>query len=210
MTAPEVSEIRGVDSGGVLVSLLTRKLVTTAGRKQVIGRPILYKTTKEFLLRFGLKDVGELPSIEEFERMASDMNETLQEEMPMPEPPVVPVAAAVEDRPLSPGEVARDVEPSRDLHSAQADGTPDGDADGDPNATINSPDERSAEHLTPAPDGPSEFTGNESVPPTENTAIDGRQVGVPPVYDTPTDEITGSPANDARIQQDGSNAAKER
>src|SRR6185437_11483536 len=53
VTAPEVSEIRGVESGGVLGSLLARKLIATAGRKQVIGRPILYKTTKEFLLRFG-------------------------------------------------------------------------------------------------------------------------------------------------------------
>jgi segregation and condensation protein B len=81
VTAPEVSEIRGVDSGGVLGSLMTRKLVTTAGRKQVIGRPILYKTTKDFLLRFGLKDINELPSIEEFEKMAGELNE--QEEIPM-------------------------------------------------------------------------------------------------------------------------------
>ena len=69
VTAPEIGEIRGVDSSGVLGTLIDKKLVTTAGRKQVIGRPILYKTTKEFLLRFGLKDVGELPSMEEFERM---------------------------------------------------------------------------------------------------------------------------------------------
>ena len=81
VTSPEISEIRGVDSSGVLGSLLTRKLITTAGRKQVIGRPILYKTTKEFLLRFGLKDVSELPSIEEFEKMAGQMAE--QEEIPM-------------------------------------------------------------------------------------------------------------------------------
>ena len=81
VTAPEVSEIRGVDSGGVLGSLMTRKLVVTAGRKQVIGRPILYKTTKDFLLRFGLKDINELPSIEEFEKMAGELAE--QEEIPM-------------------------------------------------------------------------------------------------------------------------------
>ena len=73
VTAPEVSEIRGVDSGGVLGSLVSRKLISTAGRKQVIGRPILYKTTKEFLLRFGLKDLSELPSIDEFEKMAGDL-----------------------------------------------------------------------------------------------------------------------------------------
>ena len=70
VTAPEVNEIRGVDSSAVFGSLLARKLITSAGRKQVIGRPILYKTTKEFLLRFGLKDVSELPSMEEFEKMA--------------------------------------------------------------------------------------------------------------------------------------------
>ena len=70
VTAPEVNEIRGVESSGVFGSLLARKLIATAGRKQVIGRPILYKTTKEFLLRFGLKDVQELPSMEEFEKMA--------------------------------------------------------------------------------------------------------------------------------------------
>ena len=75
VTAPEVSEIRGVDSAGVLGCLLGRKLITTAGRKQVIGRPILYKTTKEFLLRFGLKDVNELPSMEEFEKMAGELND---------------------------------------------------------------------------------------------------------------------------------------
>jgi segregation and condensation protein B len=55
----------------VLGTLLARKLITTAGRKQVIGRPILYRTTREFLLRFGLKDVSELPSMEEFEKLAS-------------------------------------------------------------------------------------------------------------------------------------------
>ena len=73
VTGPEISEIRGVESAGVLGSLLSRKLITTAGRKQVIGRPILYKTTKDFLLRFGLKDLNELPSIEEFEKMAGDL-----------------------------------------------------------------------------------------------------------------------------------------
>jgi segregation and condensation protein B len=71
-TVPEISEIRGVDSGGVIATLLDRKLITTAGRKQVIGRPILYKTTKEFLMRFGLKDVGELPSMEEFEKLVAE------------------------------------------------------------------------------------------------------------------------------------------
>jgi segregation and condensation protein B len=72
VTVPEISDIRGVDSGGVIGTLLDRKLITTAGRKQVIGRPILYKTTKEFLMRFGLKDVNELPSMEEFEKLVAE------------------------------------------------------------------------------------------------------------------------------------------
>jgi segregation and condensation protein B len=84
VTAPEISEIRGVDSSGVLGSLMARKLINTAGRKQVIGRPILYKTTKDFLVRFGLKDINELPSIEEFEKMSAEFAEAIQEEIPMP------------------------------------------------------------------------------------------------------------------------------
>jgi segregation and condensation protein B len=72
VTVPEISEIRGVDSSGVIATLLDRKLITTGGRKAVIGRPILYRTTKEFLLRFGLKDVGELPSMEEFEKLVAE------------------------------------------------------------------------------------------------------------------------------------------
>ena len=72
VTVPEISEIRGVDSGGVIATLLDRKLITTAGRKAVIGRPILYKTSKDFLLRFGLKDINELPSMEEFEKLLAE------------------------------------------------------------------------------------------------------------------------------------------
>jgi segregation and condensation protein B len=78
VTVPEINDIRGVDSGGVIGTLLDRKLINTSGRKQVIGRPILYKTTKEFLLRFGLKDVNELPSMEEFEKLVA---ETFQSEL---------------------------------------------------------------------------------------------------------------------------------
>ncbi|PYV16872.1 MAG: SMC-Scp complex subunit ScpB [Acidobacteria bacterium] len=70
VTLPEINEIRGVDCGGVIHTLMERKLVVPAGRKNVIGRPILYRTTRDFLVHFGLKDVGELPSLREFEEMA--------------------------------------------------------------------------------------------------------------------------------------------
>jgi segregation and condensation protein B len=75
VTVPEISEIRGVEAGGVIGTLLDRKLITTAGRKQVVGRPILYKTSKDFLMRFGLNDVSELPSMEEFEKLAADQGD---------------------------------------------------------------------------------------------------------------------------------------
>jgi segregation and condensation protein B len=86
---PEVLEIRGVSGGGVVKTLLDRKLITTAGRKQVIGRPILYKTTKEFLVQFGLNDVTELPSLKEFEELS---RAALGEDAPPP--PTPPTAEA--------------------------------------------------------------------------------------------------------------------
>lgn len=110
VTAPEISEIRGVDSSGVLGSLMARKLIVTAGRKQVIGRPILYKTTKDFLVRFGLKDINELPSIEEFEKMSAEFAEAIQEEIPMPS---------------TQGTIRRSEEDATaNLHESQADGEP--------------------------------------------------------------------------------------
>ncbi len=95
VTAPEIMEIRGVQGAGVLKTLLDRKLIAAAGRKAVIGKPILYKTTKEFLIQFGLKDLAELPSLKEFEeirRMALS-----DEEPPAAEaPPEIQPSAEVE------------------------------------------------------------------------------------------------------------------
>ena len=151
VTAPEISEIRGVDSGGVLGGLMARKLITTAGRKQVIGRPILYKTTKDFLVRFGLKDVNELPSIEEFEKMAGELtdNDPVQEEIQMEEPQDEGQSGAVDEMNAAPDPTTElhettdemiadksvapeghelehpdpnDVEPMADVHEPQADG----------------------------------------------------------------------------------------
>ena len=69
MTTPEIMDIRGVQGAGVLKTLLDRKLIAEAGRKNVVGKPILYKTTKEFLVQFGLKDLNELPTLKEFEEL---------------------------------------------------------------------------------------------------------------------------------------------
>src|SRR5438477_7448467 len=70
VTLPEIEEIRGVDCGGVIHTLMERKLAVTSGRKNVVGRPILYRTSRDFLVHFGLKDIGELPSLREFEELA--------------------------------------------------------------------------------------------------------------------------------------------
>ena len=87
VTVPEIQEIRGVQATGVIKTLLDKKLVATGGRKEVLGRPILYKTTKEFLIHFGLKDLSELPSMEEFEELIKTQSiaeETLQTEFELP------------------------------------------------------------------------------------------------------------------------------
>ncbi|PYU54973.1 MAG: hypothetical protein DMG55_29535 [Acidobacteria bacterium] len=72
LTSPEISEIRSVNTSGVISTLLDKHLITTAGRKEVMGRPILYKTSKEFLMRFGLSDLEDLPSLKEFEALARE------------------------------------------------------------------------------------------------------------------------------------------
>jgi segregation and condensation protein B len=169
VTAPEVSEIRGVDSGGVLGSLMARKLITTAGRKQVIGRPILYKTTKDFLLRFGLKDVAELPSIEEFEKMAGELAdiEPVQEEIPMPEGtarPETDTNDSVDER------ITHDnLLEEQHVTEPQADG----------DSTDLEPDESNR-------------------PSDELPAIDGRESGLPPTYDSPGEDPS---ADEAAIQE---------
>ena len=69
ITGPEILDIRGVQGAGVLKTLLDRKLIATAGRKNVIGKPIMYKTTREFLIQFGLNSLAELPTLKEFEEL---------------------------------------------------------------------------------------------------------------------------------------------
>jgi segregation and condensation protein B len=82
ITAPEIMEVRGVQGAGVLKTLLDRKLIATAGRKTVVGKPILYKTTKEFLVQFGLKDLSELPTLKEFEELGRlSLAETTEPDM---------------------------------------------------------------------------------------------------------------------------------
>src|SRR3954467_5132270 len=115
VTAPEIGEIRGVDSSGVLGTLIDKKLVTTAGRKQVIGRPILYKTTKEFLLRFGLRDVQELPSMEEFEKMLS--GGTQEDLFPVAKEDEAAIEQPAQAEPASPAESSQAEESAQEQHA---------------------------------------------------------------------------------------------
>src|SRR5215467_5565371 len=81
VTIPEIQDIRGVHASGVIKTLLDKKFITASGRKEVLGRPILYKTTREFLIHFGLKDLDELPSMEEFEELIKNQA-AAEEEIP--------------------------------------------------------------------------------------------------------------------------------
>jgi segregation and condensation protein B len=129
VTAPEISEIRGVNASGVISTLLDKKLITTAGRKEVIGRPILYKSSKEFLMRFGLSDLDELPSLKEFEALArealgadeavaANISEDQISEFP-PETDVANAGAASQERqsPDSPPDSERSEESHSSSHS---------------------------------------------------------------------------------------------
>ena len=100
VTTPEIMEIRGVQGASVLQTLLDRKLIAEAGRKNVVGKPILYKTTKEFLVQFGLKDLGELPTLKEFEELGRlsvsepDSEPEAQAELPLETPEAPPAEHA--------------------------------------------------------------------------------------------------------------------
>ena len=111
ITIPEIQAIRGVNVTGVIHTLLTRKLITTAGRKKVIGKPMLYRTTKEFLIQFGLKDLSELPSLKEFEELSRGILDEGEEEGEA-EAPAEEQAAAEEAAPhqAAPDEAAEAAE----------------------------------------------------------------------------------------------------
>lgn len=102
ITAPEIMEVRGVQGAGVLKTLLDRKLIATAGRKAVMGKPIMYKTTREFLVQFGLSSLAELPTLKEFEelgRMAlsdPDDGTVAAAAMPPPQQPEASLESEIE------------------------------------------------------------------------------------------------------------------
>jgi segregation and condensation protein B len=96
VTLPEIIDLRGVKSGGVLKTLLEKRLIRITGRKEVVGRPMLYGTTKQFLLHFGLKDLAELPKIEEFAEVLGEEVDVagLKRAIEAPAPVEVPLAEA--------------------------------------------------------------------------------------------------------------------
>ena len=110
VTLPEIESIRGVDCGGVIHTLLEKKLVVTGGRKNVVGRPILYRTSRDFLVHFGLKDISELPSLREFEEMARQaLGADLEPSAPLQS--AEPAAAAPASEQAEPSASAAPTEP---------------------------------------------------------------------------------------------------
>src|SRR5688572_12076290 len=98
VTLPEIIELRGIKSGGVIKTLLEKRLIRILGRREVVGRPILYGTTKQFLLHFGMKDLGELPKIEEFaEYLGEEVDVAgLKRAIEAPRPVEVPLSDGAE------------------------------------------------------------------------------------------------------------------
>jgi segregation and condensation protein B len=108
VTTPEVLDIRGVQGAGVMKTLLERKLIAASGRKNVIGKPVLYKTTKEFLIQFGLKDLSELPSLKEFEEIRRMSIPDAEEPPAESAQPAAEDPASQPDLPLSGNEALKD------------------------------------------------------------------------------------------------------
>jgi segregation and condensation protein B len=125
-TIPEIQEIRGVQATGVIKTLLDKKLVATAGRKEVLGRPMLYTTTREFLVHFGLKDLGELPSMEEFEELiksqAAAGDDSIQAELPLEE--LQPLSAELPLEELQPLTEVQELAPQEPELEPQEEETP--------------------------------------------------------------------------------------
>jgi segregation and condensation protein B len=130
VTQPEVIELRGVKSGGVVKTLLEKRLIRITGRKEVVGRPMLYGTTKEFLLHFGLKDLAELPKIEEFAEVLGEEVDVagLKRAIEAPMPVEVPLTEEGEQMTL---DQAADETVAHETGDSQADGFDDGSDAGD-------------------------------------------------------------------------------
>ncbi len=129
VTGPEIMAIRGVQGAGVLNTLIERKLIKAAGRKNVIGRPILYRTTREFLMQFGLRDLSELPTLKEFEelrRLAMDepAPEAESAEAPASEPPATEPPATEMPASEPPATESQPTEPPETEPQPQASGEP--------------------------------------------------------------------------------------
>jgi segregation and condensation protein B len=142
-TQPEIQDIRGVNCAGVIQTLLEKRLITTAGRKHVLGRPILYRTSKEFMMRFGLSDLDELPSLKEFEQLARDALGTDEGLAPAEAEPGLDSAAAAPDGPEE--SFASDSEPPRE---APAEFSPEGSDtnSSDENASVATPSSDEESH----------------------------------------------------------------
>jgi segregation and condensation protein B len=130
VTLPEIIELRGVKSGGVLKTLLEKRLIRIMGRKEVVGRPILYGTTRQFLLHFGLKDLDELPQIEQFaEVLGEEVDvEGLKRAIDAPRPVEVPLT---EEGPAGEEESAAEVPAPEEPAPTDDDGGTDGGAQGE-------------------------------------------------------------------------------
>jgi segregation and condensation protein B len=148
-TLPEIQEIRGVNCSGVIQTLLEKRLVTTAGRKHVMGRPILYRTSKEFLMRFGLSDVDELPSLKEFEALAREALGTDEGIAPIEPEDGAPIEAKVDSAVDATSPEAAAAAPGAEDSSTEAASAPEPAAAAETETTPEGGEEKAQSHSAP-------------------------------------------------------------
>jgi segregation and condensation protein B len=204
VTGPEIMEIRGVQGGGVLKTLLDRKLIAVAGRKNVIGKPMLYKTTREFLLQFGLKDLSELPSLKEFEeirRMAFSDDAPAAE---APAPGEVAETAPAEATPDTPAPAAPDAAEAEAKEAAPVEAAPA--ADEAPAEAAEPPAEAVAEEAAPAAEA-EQAKQVEIAPTADDVPAEAVEEAVVDAVSPKTQESAATPAETPTEETEPASAA---
>ncbi|HJU27627.1 MAG TPA: SMC-Scp complex subunit ScpB [Candidatus Binataceae bacterium] len=167
-TRPEIEQLRGVDTGGVLDTLTERGLIKIAGRKDAPGRPMMYSTTPEFLELFGLKDINSLPDLEEF-RAIEGMIDNAPERMAESAEEPARVGLFEENFPSLAEAASPDESPSAPPQSAEAETTAESSADGVAPQPEDIPDVEEQSDASAAPDAPEESSGSLDEPAPAST-----------------------------------------
>ncbi|HEX7151049.1 MAG TPA: SMC-Scp complex subunit ScpB [Thermoanaerobaculia bacterium] len=206
ITAPEVSDIRGVNSTGVIRTLLERRMIRVSGRKNVVGSPFLYRTTKEFLVHFGLNDIRDLPRLEEFgDLIGENINDDLVAAIANAEvggegTPVLPEDGTTFEE--NADDATLEAAPEASTETAGGEATSDASAEVSAEASDAAPDEPPVE-MSGEDEGDADETPAEAPAQVVDEATDSSEAAAEATIEDAPDEESSSEVADAQIESDG-------